>query len=178
MSKTGWQNPWVRAITTILAFVIMIMIFCFSMETADQSDRTSGRFSRRVVKIAYPQYEELDPAEQKTIYDSVQHAVRKCAHFTEYMMLGFVIRLCLESWFGYRLKKYRVLALIGFGAGTAYACTDELHQLTIDGRSGQWTDVMVDGSGVLIGVVLGTMLIKALNGKLMKQPQIQENRQR
>ena len=94
------------------------------------------------------------------------------------MMHGFVIRLCLESWFGYRLKKYRVLALIGFGAGTAYACTDELHQLTIDGRSGQCTDVMVDGSGVLIGVVLGTMLIKALNGKLMKQPQNQESRQR
>ena len=178
MSKTGWQNPWVRAITTILAFVIMIMIFCFSMETADQSDRTIGRFSRRVVKIAYPQYDELDPTEQKIIYDSVQHAVRKCAHFTEYMMLGFVIRLCLESWFGYRLKKYRVLALIGFGAGTAYACTDELHQLTIEGRSGQWTDVMVDGSGVLIGVVLGTILIKALNGKLMKQPQNQESRQR
>ena len=30
MSKTGWQNPWVRAITTILAFVIMIMIGLFS----------------------------------------------------------------------------------------------------------------------------------------------------
>ena len=83
------------------------------------------------------------------------------------MMLGFMIRLCLESWFGHRMHRFRHLLLIGFGAGTAYACSDELHQLSIDGRSGQWTDVLVDGSGVLAGVTVGTLLIKALSGKRM-----------
>ena len=169
MQKNGWQNPWARVITTLLTVLIMIMIFCFSMETADQSDRTSGKFSRRVIKVVCPQYEKLEPVRQKSIYDSVQHIVRKCAHFTEYMMLGFMIRLCLESWFGYRLKRYRILALISLVTGIAYACSDELHQISIDGRSGQWTDVLVDGSGVLAGVMLGTMLIKALNGKMKKQ---------
>ena len=79
------------------------------------------------------------------------------------MLLGFLSRLCLESWFGHRMKRNRILALIGFGAGTAYACTDELHQLAIDGRSGQWTDVLVDSSGILAGVTLGTLLVKNLN---------------
>ena len=91
--------------------------------------------------------------------------VRKCAHFTEYMVLGFLLRLCLESWFGHRMKKYRILALIGFGAGTAYACTDEAHQLGVEGRSGAWKDVLVDAGGVLLGVALGTMLVKTLNRK-------------
>ena len=95
----------------------------------------------------------------------VQYAVRKCAHFTEYMILGFLLRLCLESWFGHRMRKFRILALIGFGAGTAYACSDEAHQLVIDGRSGQWKDVLVDSSGVLTGVTLGTLLIKSLSRK-------------
>ena len=169
MKKNGWQNPWARVVTTLLTVLIMVMIFCFSMETADQSDRTSGKFSRRVIKVVCPQYEKLEPVQQKSIYDSVQHIVRKCAHFTEYMMLGFMIRLCLESWFGYRLKRYKILAFISFGTGTAYACSDELHQISIDGRSGQWTDVLVDGSGVFAGVMLSTLLIKALNGKMQKQ---------
>ena len=63
------------------------------------------------------------------------------------------------------MKKYRILALIGFGAGTAYACTDEYHQLGVEGRYGDWRDVLVDAGGVLLGVALGTMLVKTLNRK-------------
>ena len=170
MRRSGWQNSWVRAVTTLLTIAVMMMIFCFSMENAEKSDRRSGVFSSAVISIFYPEYNHLDAEEQQAIYDNVQHVVRKCAHFTEYMMLGFLIRLCLESWFGHRMNKYRILALIGFGAGTAYACSDEMHQLAIDGRSGQWTDVLVDSSGVLAGVTLGTLLIKSLNRKTNEQP--------
>jgi VanZ family protein len=81
------------------------------------------------------------------------------------MMLGFLIRLSLESWFGYRMKKYRTISVIGFAAGVLYACSDEIHQLAIDGRSGQWTDVFVDSLGVLAGITLGILVIKCLNRK-------------
>lgn len=165
MTETAWQKTWVRLLTTILTIGIMIMIFAFSMENAEQSDLRSGVFSRTVISILHPGYEQMEPDRQKTIYDSIQHAVRKTAHFTEYLLLGFMIRLCLESWFGSRMKKLSPLALIGFSAGTAYACTDEMHQLAIEGRSGQWTDVLVDGSGVLAGVMLGTLLIRRINRK-------------
>lgn len=165
MTETAWQKTWVRLLTTILTTGIMIMIFAFSMENAEQSDLRSGVFSRTVISILHPGYEQMEPDRQKTIYDSIQHAVRKTAHFTEYLLLGFMIRLCLESWFGSRMKKPSPLALIGFSAGTAYACTDEMHQLAIEGRSGQWTDVLVDGSGVLAGVMLGTLLIRRINRK-------------
>lgn len=165
MTETAWQKTWVRLLTTILTIGIMIMIFAFSMENAEQSDLRSGVFSRTVISILHPGYEQMEPDRQKTIYDSIQHAVRKTAHFTEYLLLGFMIRLCLESWFGSRMKKLSPLALIGFAAGTAYACTDEMHQLAIEGRSGQWTDVLVDGSGVLAGVMLGTLLIRRINRK-------------
>lgn len=168
--KTGWQTPWVRAVTTLLTVVVMVMIFCFSMETADDSDKRSGVISEVFIRIFFPGYEQMESARQQAVYDNVQHIVRKLAHFTEYLMLGFMIRLCLESWFGHRMKKYRILALIGFAAGTVYACTDEAHQLAIDGRSGQFTDVLVDGSGVLAGVILGTLLIRSLNRKLPGSP--------
>ncbi len=162
MAHTLWQNPWIRAVTTFLTVAVMIMIFCFSMENADLSDRRSGFFADTLIRIIHPDFKLLDEAARQAIYERTQFIVRKCAHFTEYMVLGFFLRLCLESWFGHRLKKYRVLALTGFGAGTGYACTDELHQLSIDGRSGQWGDVLVDACGVLAGVTLATMLIRVL----------------
>ena len=41
---------------------------------------------------------------------------------------------------------------------TAYAGTDELHQLFVPGRSGQVSDVLLDSAGALIGLaVLGGM---------------------
>lgn len=163
MARTGWQNPWIKTITTLLTLAVMVMIFCFSMETAEASDRRSGRFSIPIIKFFHPDYEQMDMDKQQIIYDNVQHVVRKCAHFTEYLILGFLLRLCFESWFGHRIQKGRILALVGFGAGAAYACTDEAHQLAIDGRSGQWTDVLVDCSGVLAGAALGALLIKKLN---------------
>ena len=163
MARTGWQTPWVRAATTLLTLAVMAMIFCFSMETAEQSDSRSGRISDKIIWLFYPSYEQMETMRQEEVYETVQHAVRKCAHFTEYMMLGFMLRLCLESWIGHRIRRRRIHGLAALGAGTAYACTDEMHQLAIDGRSGQWTDVLVDVCGVLAGVALGSVLIGSLD---------------
>lgn len=165
MERTSWQNPWIRAATTLLTLAMMIMIFCLSMENAEKSDRRSGVFSECVVRFFCPEYDLLDAAEQRTVFDRIQHIVRKCAHFSEYSALGFLIRLCIESWFGYRTGKSRYLTLAGFGVGAGYACTDEAHQLAIDGRSGQWSDVFVDSCGVLAGVMLGSLLIRKLKKK-------------
>ena len=165
MTGTGWQRSWVRILTTLLTAAVMVMIFAFSTEDAEHSDRTSGLISRRVLSIIHPEYEQLEESRQKLLYDDVQHIVRKCAHFTEYMLLGLMLRLCLESWFGRKVRKSRRLTLAGFCGGTVYACTDEFHQLLIEGRSGQGSDVLVDGSGVLLGVLIAALLIRRINRK-------------
>ena len=163
MTETGWQRSWVRILTTLLTAAVMVMIFAFSTEDAEHSDRTSGLISRRVLSIIHPEYEQLEESRQKLLYDDMQHIVRKCAHFTEYMVLGLMLRLCLESWFGRKVRKSRSLTIASFCGGTIYACTDEFHQLLIEGRSGQWSDVLVDGSGVLLGVLIAALLIRRIN---------------
>ena len=40
-----------------------------------------------------------------------------------------------------------------WGIATAYAVTDEFHQLFVPGRSGQMTDVMIDSGGALVGLL-------------------------
>ena len=57
-----------------------------------------------------------------------EHMVRKAAHFTEFTGLGF-----LTSSAVYFTKHKRNLA-IGIAIGSAYAATDEIHQIFVDGR--------------------------------------------
>ena len=156
---TGWQRTWVRILMTALTAAMMLLIFLFSMEPAEKSDHTSGLISRKIIGMRYPDFDRKPPEEQQRIYDSVQHVVRKTAHFTEYMLLGLLIRLCLESWFG----KRRGLFPAAWALGTLYAGTDELHQLLIDGRSGQWTDVLIDSGGVLAGAAAAALVVYLLN---------------
>lgn len=159
MVRTGWQRTWVRVLTTALTFIVMAMIFNLSTQTAERSDSTSGFISNAIISVLYPDYPSETAVRRQEIYDGVQHAVRKCAHFSEYTLLGFLLRLCLESWFGHRMRKRYGSAVAAFVIGAAYAGTDEWHQKMIDGRSGEWTDVLLDSCGVLFGVFLGSRLI-------------------
>ena len=155
MERTGLQRTWVRITLTILTFAVMALIFWFSTETADDSDETSGQISREVINVLYPEYATYTVEWQQRLYNEVQYAVRKAAHFSEYALLGIVLRLCLESWFG----KQRWLNPATWLGGVFYACTDELHQLMTEGRNGQWTDVLIDSSGVLAGLLISASVL-------------------
>ncbi len=170
------QKTWVKVLTTAMTVTVMVMIFCFSMQQAERSDATSGWLSHRIIELIRPDYESLSAAEQKIVYDDVQLVVRKCAHFTEFALLGFSLRLCLESWFGCRNEEdgdrekrrgglFGILSVSAWMGGTFYAALDELHQTLVDGRSGQVTDVMIDSAGVAVGMVLGILLIKGIGRK-------------
>ena len=164
MGATGWQKPWVRLVTTILTIGMMVMIFLFSTQTAERSDRTSGFFSNAIISILYPNYADEETDRQQEIYDGVQFIVRKCAHFLEYTLLGFLIRLCYESWIGHRVGKKKIMAAATC-TGAAYAGSDELHQKLIDGRSGQISDVLLDSCGVFLGAALAWRIIRGSRRK-------------
>ena len=46
----------------------------------------------------------------------------------------------------------RHAGVLGWVLAVAYAATDELHQSLVSARSAQFTDVLVDASGALLGV--------------------------
>ena len=68
--------------------------------------------------------------------------LRKCAHVTEYAVLGALLVRALD-------RELPALAL-----GVAYAVSDEWHQTFVQGRHGAPLDVAIDGFGVLLGIVL------------------------
>ena len=144
------QKTWVRILTTLITLGVMVMIFCFSMESAEESDMTSGRIAEKVADTVRPEWRKYEAKKKQAYFDDIQHLIRKAAHFTEFMTLGASLLLCAESWFGNR----KWLWAAALGSGFLYAVLDEMHQLRVDGRSGQGSDVLIDTAGVLTGVLV------------------------
>ena len=72
--------------------------------------------------------------------------LRKLAHFTEFTCLG----LCL-TWLFFMLQKRPWLPLL---CGFLVACTDETIQCFVPDRGPSFKDVLIDTSGVTLGVLV------------------------
>ena len=145
MQKT---SPWLIAGRVIFTFALIgciVFIFSNSMQIADVSSEASGRvlvlMQKVLRKLGMP-----GAANHLTM-----HIVRKLAHFCEYTLEGFLLMLCLRV---YTRRFVRHLSWPVLG-GLLTALTDETIQLFSDGRSGQITDVWLDFSGVLTGILVG-----------------------
>lgn len=117
-------------------FVIawMVMIFVFSNQPAVVSDGNS----HTIIRI----FKALGINLDSIMGNLANFAVRKSAHFLEYLMLSLLIyNACREN--------YSVSRSIFFSVGLVfcYASTDEIHQLFVPGREGRLRDVMIDTSG-------------------------------
>lgn len=90
--------------------------------------------------------------------------VRKAAHFLEYTLLAFLI-----SW-AIRLTWQKGNApLWGLLFTSAYAATDEVHQLFVDGRACQLRDWAIDTAGAAAGIAVFAMTLLLLHRIAQKQ---------
>ena len=85
--------------------------------------------------------------------------LRKAAHFLEFSLLGGL--LC---WlFGMLRDKKWAFLLPAFGCGCLTACIDEALQCFAPGRNPGFRDVVIDTSGVCLGMILfstGYLIVK------------------
>ena len=98
--------------------------------------------------------ESKKDAEEDRLLQKLDQPVRKAAHAIEYIPLGFSLCgffLCLLSEKSASTRKCALLALL---CVVLYAASDELHQLFVDGRSCQATDVAIDTVGTMVGILL------------------------
>ncbi len=82
--------------------------------------------------------------------------VRKCAHFIEYFVLGTLLFFTVKSF----LSEFSIKVFTATVVGLAVAIVDEIIQLFSDGRSAQFSDVLLDFSGVFIAVCVLYFIIK------------------
>lgn len=145
----------IRFIAFAFSLAIMVFVFIMSAQNATESSATSGSFIRFLAPLLNGKFDIMSEAEQIAYISSLQHFVRKAAHFSVYTALGFFLSI---GTFTFSIEKIYLRAAIGFAVGAMYAVCDEIHQSFIPGRSGELRDVLIDSSGVLLGVLLITVI--------------------
>jgi len=146
-----------RFISLLCVIVVMVIIFLFSAQSAEESSELSGQFVEIIIKIFIPDYNNLSLLQQQEINDKIGFVIRKAAHFTEFSLLGFFLMLHLSTIrliFGKIKNKTFFLFCISWFFGTFYAVTDEIHQSFVSGRYSSIKDVLIDSSGVLFGIMI------------------------
>ena len=151
-----------KYLSLFFVITIMITIFLFSAQSAQDSGKLSGKIVDIVIKIVLPHYKDLSYEQQQQIKEKVTLVVRKTAHFTEFAVLGFFLMIHLLSYKPY-IKSFNfkmfIRACISWVTGVLYAFSDELHQMFVTDRYSSIYDVLIDSSGVLFGVFLLILLL-------------------
>lgn len=153
-----------RVIFTGLTIAWMLVIFAFSAQDANHSNNTSSGLAVSIVRFVVRDFDTWSVDRQEEILEKMSLPIRKCAHATEYAILGFLWYGLLAS-YGVSAQRRFFMAAI---AGVSYAATDEFHQLFVPGRSGQLLDVLVDGLGVCIGCVLALEMYSFVKKRRLK----------
>lgn len=140
----------------VLAVIWMLLIFWFSHQKASASSEISGSLTWRLAECVNHVL-HLDWKEATLLQYAVEweHPVRKAAHMTEYAVFSWIL---LGNSMQYPKLKGKEYCLAEAGA-VLYAASDEFHQLFIEGRSGQVSDVCIDGIGALLGLLLACAVL-------------------
>ncbi len=134
------------AVFCLLTLLWMTVIFMFSAKNADDSTEQSSFITNILMNIFSNVYRNSDLSDKMQIIESMSFAIRKAAHFSIYSVLGLLSFLSVYYLTKFSNKTPFISLLICF----IYACSDEMHQLFVPGRSGQLRDVFIDFSGALL----------------------------
>ena len=152
-----------RFLYMIPVIIWMIFIFYMSGKTGQESSGQSGKMSLFITNLL--EKVRQDPAqEMQNLQDILELVIRKAAHMTEYAILFLLSYLAMVkiSMIQSRFYNRSIAVLISL----LYACSDEMHQLLVPGRSGRMIDVGIDMAGVLI-VLICMILSKNMKWKIV-----------
>lgn len=156
----------------IITICWIALIFSFSLQPAEISDNTSSGFGTWIIETFVPDLlDELEGVSGEQL-GLLHHLLRKCAHFTEYFVLGVLMMLTVSQ----TILRYKVPS--GIGACALVASVDETIQRFVPGRSGQVTDVLLDSTGAMLGICVVVLLLKWLRKRRKKNVGFENNRKR
>lgn len=155
----------------IRILLIFWLLLIFTMSSFSPS--TSNSQSSFIINLISPYIKEI-PA------DLLTFIVRKSAHFLEYAILGILFYLNFRQLNSANLQKELISdkstkntiktkiksfisahpAISAALSSLLYATTDEFHQLFVPGRSGKISDVIIDFSGSVTGIIIILVLTK------------------
>lgn len=145
-----------KSIFTVLLVIWMAFIFSMSSQNSEVSSNTSGSTIKVILSVV-PKFDEQPEEVQENVVENLQFITRKSAHFIGYMILGILSILTFLQF-----EKINKKSQFAFLLCVVYAISDEIHQLFVPGRAGQFRDVIIDSSGSFVGIALVLLCIKII----------------
>ena len=152
-------------ICVILVFIWMLVIFNFSNMNTKKSNGKSKKIIYNSVNTCLKVTNKINLTNVNTsikaneLTNKLNLPLRKCAHATVYFVLGIVAFISLR-YLGIN-HSYLISIIFCF----LYACTDEIHQKFVPGRTSSFKDVLIDS----LGCILGLLLVYIVNNIIIKE---------
>ena len=148
----------ITVIAVCLLIAVYIMIFLFSADDAAESSSLSVAVTRKLINLYYHFFSGNNNAvlTVPVVTDDAEAIVRKMAHFTEYMAVGFLSFGISVIWMQ-RIKAgiVAVTLQVFLSAGL-----DEIHQYFVPGRYASFRDVLIDTAGGIAGIMIVFLMYK------------------
>ena len=148
----------ITVIAVCLLIAVYIMIFLFSAADAAESSSLSVSVTRKLINLYYHFFSGNNNAvlTVPVVTDDAEAIVRKMAHFTEYMAVGFLSFGIAVIWMQ-RIKAgiVAVTLQVFLSAGL-----DEIHQYFVPGRYASFRDVLIDTAGGIAGIMIVFLMYK------------------
>ncbi len=152
-----------KVIKLIFVVLWMSLIFIFSNDSGVQSTKKSDGFIIRIVEVFYGRELSLQEKEKWVAY--LVLPVRKGAHLGVYLILGVLALSFISEFISISWKSILISMVVCF----IYACSDEVHQLLVPGRSGNIKDVLLDTIGSGIGVLGLNYILRRMSKNEQKE---------
>ena len=150
MQEDNYKNKRLSVLFWILSAICMGVIFWFSSKTAAESTGQSNVFVEWL--------ENLFGKNEIWVF-----IVRKSAHCLEFTGLGLLVSAAVF------FTKGKTNAIISLAIASAYAVTDEIHQIFVEGRSCELRDWVIDTVGALLGIIAFYVLFKIIQAIINKK---------
>ncbi len=153
------------AICSLAVILWVAFIWSNSAKTGEESGEMSSQVQEVIVEVS----EKLDIDVPTT-----EHAVRKSAHFLEYMVLGIllgadIVLIC--ALFSRKALLWDILRiLITLPISFSVALIDEFAvQKATEGRGPSFIDVLIDMSGNLLGIVFVVLALSLVRWLIVRR---------
>ena len=141
----------------LLAVLWMMFVFYLSHQPADISSSQSGG----VINLLSSLPLIGGVIEYMMQIDIAEFVIRKSAHMFAYFVLAILLFMSMYC----ITKDIKKVSITSFILTFIFACSDEYHQTFVNGRSGEFRDVLVDSTGAIIGLVLACAVVRYRKNK-------------
>jgi len=188
------MNRFKKIVVSSIATIFLVLLYGLIFSFSDQDGEASGGLSRKISEkcmeiwnvIARKNWSEMM---LQSWAEYFENPIRKLAHFCEYALMAFLLFFIWYPWIGFygkgsvekpkkvgRFRKVPLLVKIIIPWIFVSAAFDEIHQLFVPERWGNFWDVLLDTAGGCFGLfccmtcvrIWGSYRIRKLNRRKMR----------